>query len=61
MAKKKGKGKAITLKKTGQDFIELAETINNKRRHLVLAKEPHIAKIPKATLFVNGERIILNG
>lgn len=64
MAKKKGKGKAITVEKTMviDDFDELAEHVNDnrKRRHLVLINEPHVAKIPQAVIFADGKRIVLN-
>ncbi len=64
MAKKKGKGKANTVEKTMvlDDFDELAEHVNDKRkrRHLVLVDEPHVAKIPQAVLFIDGKRIVLN-
>lgn len=68
MAKKKGKGKAITVKKAVKifdvdDFDELAEHVTDKhknRRHLVLVNEPHVAKIPQAVIFADGKRIVLN-
>ena len=70
MAKKKGKGKAITVKKAVKifdvdDFDELAEHVTDKhknRRHLVLINEPHahVAKIPQAVIFADGKRIVLN-
>ena len=65
MAKKKGKGKAITVKKTMviDDFDELAEHVTDKhknRRHLVLINKPHVAKIPQAVIFADGKRIVLN-
>lgn len=68
MAKKKGKGKAITVKNAVKifdvdDFDELAEHVTDKhknRRHLVLVNEPHVAKIPQAVIFADGKRIVLN-
>ena len=64
MAKKKGRGKAITVKKTMviDDFDELAEHVNDKRKRksVVLVKESHTAKIPKAVIFMDGKRIVLN-
>ena len=64
MAKKKGRGKDITIKKVKMvdDFDELAEHVNDKRKRksLVLVKNPHVAKIPKAVIFMDGKRIVLN-
>ena len=64
MAKKKGKGKAITVKKTMviDDFDVLAEHVNDKRKRksVVLVKQSHTAMIPKAVIFMDGKRIVLN-
>lgn len=62
MAKKKKetKAKAKTTPWTNS-FKEMADKINDGRRGNVVEKEVKVAKIPKATLFVDGKKIILNG
>ena len=45
----------------GAKFKEIAERLNDAKRGAEQAKKQHVGKIPKATLFINGERIILNG
>ena len=45
----------------GAKFKEIAERLNDAKRGAEQAKKQHVGKIPKATLFINGKRIILNG
>ena len=59
MAKKKST-KQMTPSPWTIKFREKADKISEARRARAVPKEVHIPKIPQATLFVNGQKIILN-
>lgn len=59
MAKKKAT-KQTTPSPWTTKFKETADKINDAKRAAGIKKEPHIPKIPRATLFIDGKKIILN-
>ncbi|MBQ9763385.1 MAG: hypothetical protein IJV92_03405 [Phascolarctobacterium sp.] len=59
MAKKK-EPKQTTPSAWSIKFKEKADKINDAKRAAGIKKEPHVPKIPRATLFIDGRKIILN-
>lgn len=56
MAKKKEKPAPWTAK-----FVETATKITELNRAKRQAEERHVPKIPSCTIFMNGQRVVLNG
>ena len=59
MAKKKATEKAKPSAWSIK-FKEKADKINDAKRAAGIKKEPYVPKIPRATLFIDGRKIILN-
>lgn len=44
----------------GDNFKMVSEKISEAKRKNRYVEEPHVPKIPKATIFMDGKKIILN-
>lgn len=58
MAKKKEKPKQSPWI---AKFIEMASKVTELNRAKRQAEASHVAKIPACTIFMNGQRVVLNG